>query len=65
MVCQGAEGREEAHGVLGVTRDLVVMMLTMAGVTPAPVVDGKQRRKRRGQAVFGSWALASVWDGSG
>jgi hypothetical protein len=45
--CRGAGRREEAHGVLGVTRGLVVVTLAMAGVAPALVGGGKRGRREK------------------
>jgi hypothetical protein len=49
MVCQGAEGREEANGVLSVTRDLVVVTLAVTGVAPT-LVDGGSRGRGKERA---------------
>jgi hypothetical protein len=45
--CQGARRREEAHGVLGVTRGLVVATLAVAGVALALVGGGKRGRTEK------------------
>jgi hypothetical protein len=53
MVCRGAGRREEARGVLGVTRDLIGATLAVAGVAPALVVGGKRGRREKGEGSLG------------
>jgi hypothetical protein len=65
MVCRGVGRREESRGVLGVAWDLVIMMLTVVGVAPALVVDGKRGRRREKTAWAARWPWAWAWAGSG
>jgi hypothetical protein len=65
MVCRGAEGGEEASGMLVVTRDFTVVMLVVAGVAPALVGGGKRGEGRRLAGLTRPWALATSWAVSG
>jgi hypothetical protein len=47
----GAGRREEARGVLGVTRDLIGAMLAVARVASALVIGGKRGEGRRGKVA--------------
>jgi hypothetical protein len=60
MVPQGAEGREEASGVIVIARDLAVATLAMARVASALVGGGNRGRREKAQGRLGptrSWGV--------
>jgi hypothetical protein len=53
MGMPGCGKKKGSHGMLSVTRDLVVAMLVVAELTPAPVRCRKQGRSREGEGSLG------------